>query len=188
VHKDLICYHSPFFNAAFTGPFLEGETQSMTLEDLDPTIFGFLVHWLYTKKVTIQESTDGKEWKAMSDLWLLAQRSLIPQLQNDAMIKLHDRLKTLPNLQMVSFSLYVYNSPETEDTPLRKLAVEILAWHGQGVVWKVWKKEFEKTSGLLYDIIMVLKDYCDCMMDLAGPPQTTADEFFVAVVELDKED
>jgi len=46
IHKELICFHSPFFNAAFNGKFIEGETQEMRMDDVDEETFGQLVHWL----------------------------------------------------------------------------------------------------------------------------------------------
>jgi hypothetical protein len=46
VHKELICFHSPFFNAAFNGKFIEGQTQEMRMDDVDEETFGQLVHWL----------------------------------------------------------------------------------------------------------------------------------------------
>lgn len=35
VHKALICQLSPFFEAAFNSKFIEGETQTMELADVD---------------------------------------------------------------------------------------------------------------------------------------------------------
>jgi BTB/POZ domain len=46
VHKELICFHSPFFNAAFNGKFIKGQTQEMRMDDVDEEAFGQLVHWL----------------------------------------------------------------------------------------------------------------------------------------------
>jgi BTB/POZ domain len=46
VHKELICFHSPFFHAAFNGKFTEGQTQEMRMDDVDEETFGQLVHWL----------------------------------------------------------------------------------------------------------------------------------------------
>jgi BTB/POZ domain len=39
VYKETLCYYSEFFSAAFNGPFLEGQSQSMTLENVDPAVF-----------------------------------------------------------------------------------------------------------------------------------------------------
>lgn len=49
--KSLVCHKSPFFRAAFEGSFSEAESQTMTLEDVEPKIFGLMVDWLYTQKV-----------------------------------------------------------------------------------------------------------------------------------------
>ncbi|KAF8852846.1 hypothetical protein BDZ45DRAFT_558213, partial [Acephala macrosclerotiorum] len=48
VLKSLICHHSPFFKAAFTGSFVEAQEQSMDLEDVEVPIFTLFVDWLYT--------------------------------------------------------------------------------------------------------------------------------------------
>jgi hypothetical protein len=47
VHKEIICYYSPFFDATFNGKFQEGKTQCMALDDTDPDLFAALVEWLY---------------------------------------------------------------------------------------------------------------------------------------------
>jgi hypothetical protein len=46
VHKNFICYYSPFFDAAFNGNFTEGDTQSMKLGDTCTEAFGIFVNWL----------------------------------------------------------------------------------------------------------------------------------------------
>lgn len=43
VLKSLICHHSPFFKAAFTGSFLEAKEQSMDLDDVEARIFTLFV-------------------------------------------------------------------------------------------------------------------------------------------------
>ncbi|KAK0104899.1 hypothetical protein ONS95_005164 [Cadophora gregata] len=47
IHKNLICHYSPFFSAAFSSHFIEDQPQSMTFDDINPTVFGSIVHWLY---------------------------------------------------------------------------------------------------------------------------------------------
>jgi hypothetical protein len=55
IHKEILCYHSPFFATAFNSSFLEGKTQVMALDDVDGTAFGLLVAWLYTKTISNQD-------------------------------------------------------------------------------------------------------------------------------------
>jgi hypothetical protein len=87
VHKNFICYYSPFFDAAFNGNFVEGDTQSMNLEETSTEAFGIFVNWLYTQG--IENSKKGLPCcEALIDLWLLADLVLVPRLQNDAMEKL----------------------------------------------------------------------------------------------------
>lgn len=51
VQKSFLCHYSPFFNAAFNGRFIEGETQEMTLEDVETDIFDLLVRWVYEQRI-----------------------------------------------------------------------------------------------------------------------------------------
>ncbi|CZR58479.1 uncharacterized protein PAC_08371 [Phialocephala subalpina] len=43
IHKNYICHHSPYFEAAFNGRFIEGETQEMDIGDVEPMVFGLFV-------------------------------------------------------------------------------------------------------------------------------------------------
>lgn len=48
VHESLICRYSDFFKCAFKSEaFMEGETKTMTLDDVEPDMFCILVNWLY---------------------------------------------------------------------------------------------------------------------------------------------
>jgi hypothetical protein len=90
IHKDFICYYSPFFDAAFNGNFKEGQTQTMEFDDVDVTAFGILSGWLYTQNIS-----DSGEWPDLTTLgrlWILGDRFLIPKLQNMAMDGILNRL------------------------------------------------------------------------------------------------
>lgn len=52
-----ICQHSQFFDAAFNSrkDAGEGDAESMTLEDVDPEVFGTLLHWAYFQKILKRE-------------------------------------------------------------------------------------------------------------------------------------
>lgn len=81
IHKNYLCHYSPYFEAAFNGRFIEGETQVLELEDTEPRIFGIFVNWLYVQKITDE---DG-QLASCSDcinLWILADKILVPSLQN----------------------------------------------------------------------------------------------------------
>ncbi|CZT50076.1 uncharacterized protein RSE6_11000 [Rhynchosporium secalis] len=58
IHKIFACAHSPLFNAAFESELIEGSTQNMQLEDIDPHVFGLLVDWLHNKEINGHDPTE----------------------------------------------------------------------------------------------------------------------------------
>ena len=92
VHKNFITHYSPYFNAAFNGSFAEGQTQKMSLEDTEPHVFGTFVNWLYSQEI---ENVDGEvpEDSTLINLWLLADKCLVPKLQNQVIRALDKRAK-----------------------------------------------------------------------------------------------
>lgn len=88
VYKELLCRQSPFFEAAFEGPFSEGETQSMTLEDVGDNEFGIFLNWIHFKEIKGRYGQPG--FLDLLQVWILADRFLVPTLQNEAIDLLYD--------------------------------------------------------------------------------------------------
>ncbi|PMD39677.1 hypothetical protein L207DRAFT_583537 [Hyaloscypha variabilis F] len=44
IHKDVACFYSPVFKAAFNSQFIEGEEQKCRLEDTNPRTVRLLIH------------------------------------------------------------------------------------------------------------------------------------------------
>jgi hypothetical protein len=86
VHKNFICHYSPYFNALFKGGFIEGKTQFVELEDTPPAAFNIFVKWLYTQDIAREEKglLNGDN-TTLVDAWILADRFMIPRLQNKLM-------------------------------------------------------------------------------------------------------
>ncbi|KUJ19798.1 uncharacterized protein LY89DRAFT_731051 [Mollisia scopiformis] len=114
VHKSLACQVSPVWEKAFNRAFIEGQTLSCTLLDVKPNPFTLLVKWIYgrdldteaTKVMKILSGLSGsakddeneKLQKTVDDqdisliqLWILADRLLIPHLQGDVIKILKSR-------------------------------------------------------------------------------------------------
>lgn len=89
----MISHHSPFFDAAFSSNMQEGLTQRMTLEDVELEVFGLLAHWIYFQKLESNEDM-MLDQITLGKLWIVAQRFLMPRLQNMVMDQL---FKILPN-------------------------------------------------------------------------------------------
>jgi BTB/POZ domain len=109
-----LCYYSPVFNKAFNGVFLEGETQTMTLEDVDASVFGLLVSWLYTGDIATRESRQhDNSFKLyqkpiqLAKLWILGERFLMPRLQNRVVDEIFIAID-------VMFDVKIYKSIENE--------------------------------------------------------------------------
>lgn len=87
MHKELVTFHSPFFDRAFNSRFIEGLTQRMTMDDVSAKVFGLLVHWLYTQNIEEAPIVD------LVNLWILAERCLMPILQNQVMDEIRSLLR-----------------------------------------------------------------------------------------------
>lgn len=108
VHKDIACHYCPVFKAAFNSDFTEGQIRKYRLEDTTKDAIRQLINWFYTQKLDIQhlgpegnlskEEVDLKletsEDKTLAELWVLAQKLLIPRLQ-DVVIKEMQRSKVV---------------------------------------------------------------------------------------------
>lgn len=53
VHKEFACHYSPVLKATFNSNFIEGQTQTYNLDDIEVEVVRLLVHWLYTQSVGV---------------------------------------------------------------------------------------------------------------------------------------
>jgi hypothetical protein len=90
VHKAVAAFHSSFFKAAFESKMIEGQTQTMRLEDVEGNIFGLLNSWLYTEKIDPSIFQFREHLHTLCKLWELARRCLIPKLQHAVIIRIDD--------------------------------------------------------------------------------------------------
>jgi len=80
VHKHLVYQYSTTLKVAFNSNFLEGQTQTYNLEGVSEGCFKLFLEWMYSK--TFEDATTVSE--CLLELWVLADRSIIPKLQNFA--------------------------------------------------------------------------------------------------------
>ena len=139
VHKHLPSAYSTFFKAAFESPMVEGATQSMRLEDLDVSTFGALVHWLYTQEIEegFGYATNSKHVKvkhfdfiAHAKLWKLAERALIPSLQNKVMDVILRNGRNASDEGVLNFVYFL--NPGELDAPFGQLAAYLATWEYAG--------------------------------------------------------
>jgi len=77
---------------AFESGFIEGQTQTYKLDDVEPKVVQVLLHWLYTQKLDIEvaREQDSQNFLHLEEpfilavsLWALADKLLLPGLQNE---------------------------------------------------------------------------------------------------------
>lgn len=119
--------------AAFTGNFEEGHTRSMTLEDVEDATFESFVTWVYTQAIPFVTGIDGiTDYESdninLIRLWILADRLLIPQLQNSAIFRLEESRRRYKHklLFPLEIAKEVYEQTETT-SPLRRYLVDLCA-------------------------------------------------------------
>lgn len=90
IHKALLCHRSAYFKGALTGRFKEAREGIVTLEDEDPETFSRFHAWLYTGSCMKDDDTTPLTIAPALQLWLFAEKRLVPDLQNaivDQLIK-----------------------------------------------------------------------------------------------------
>ncbi|TVY83280.1 hypothetical protein LSUE1_G007644 [Lachnellula suecica] len=141
VHKEFACHYSPVFKAAFNSEFIEGKTGMYKLDDVDPEAVKLLVRWMYTKKLTI--TVDDIETEKTEEeietfelfeelavkLWILAERLLMPALQNQTIDWLWKKLGVGRTQLTILETIYEQTSA---GSALRRYAVAQCAFNFSG--------------------------------------------------------
>jgi len=145
VHKEVVCLYSPVLKAAFNSNFMEGQTQTYTLEDCDDTAFRFIVQWMYRQSITppateeeailirdkfrsARTPQDSEIWRKIlrypRDLisaWLTADYLQSPRLQNYIV----DQMEQLSWFQMIAvYSLDFLYENVSRGAAIREMTFE----------------------------------------------------------------
>lgn len=132
VYREFASYYSPVLAAAFKPGFLEGTTQEITLDDVDePNAFGTVQAWMYGHEFDAAATLAGLECINLICAWMLADRLLMPDLQNDIMRRL--MYQSLDNEQVADVNwLYEKTGPGSK---LRAWFVDKCALELDSAVW-----------------------------------------------------
>lgn len=108
------------------------------MDEEDEEITRLLVHWLYTQQLDVPQlqedskdlkaETGGKEQLCLVRLWVLADKLLIPQLQNMALDAL-DKVQLKSKRGMASNCLAYVCANTRKDSELRRWFVHRCAFH-----------------------------------------------------------
>jgi hypothetical protein len=111
----------------------------MTMEDVEGEVFGCMVHWFYTQKDETQsDGTRVDDLPKFVKLWILAERCILPRLQNAALTNIYNHLNniftplptgdTIPDAFKQVIDI-IFSSAEQYDI-MRKLLVDVCAAQG----------------------------------------------------------
>jgi hypothetical protein len=169
VHKNAIYYYSAFFEKAFNSEFIEGQTQTMTLDDVDDSTSGLLANWCYTQK--LEHATKAIKLVELAEVWTLAERFFMPKLQYYAMESMcmnHKReVQKTDQLEFRELVDYAYVAEDdSEATPLKRVVIGKFLVHMTGEEGVVSRGKYEEIvdyffgSGPAQDLLKVfLKHY-----------------------------
>lgn len=153
VHKESACFYSPIFKAAFNSTFIEGQTQEYRLDDVNEGTVQFLVQWIYRQEMSIVQLQSGKhdpqECQDLVETWVLADRLLVPGLQNAVLAAL-DKVQTCTGTRNIRTIPYVYENT-SPGSQLRRYVVASCAAHLDVDCYSTKPKYFPKE--MLLDLI-----------------------------------
>ena len=142
--------------AAFNSNFVEGQTQTYKLDDITNDTFTLFVQWIY--KQTLENPTEASEiskhWAALTRLWVLAEKILIPHLQNQVLTNFDEYRKSIHNISTSEIP-FIYENTKV-GSPLRILIVNHCAWHIQSSVFQNHPAHFPKE--MLLDLALCSRE------------------------------
>ena len=152
VHKSFVCHYSPVLRAAFNSTMIEGQTQTYRFEDTTEEVFSFLVEWLYAQKIVLPPSNEYSSISLVK-LWVLAEKLLMPGLQNCAIDLLHQRRIDTGRIATKTIQ-WVYDNTMF-GCPLRKMFLDQCANKLIDTYVLDYPEEFPKD--MLIELVVVLR-------------------------------
>ncbi|KAF2452000.1 hypothetical protein P171DRAFT_16283 [Karstenula rhodostoma CBS 690.94] len=135
VHVELLCAHSPYLDQALEDRFEEAGTLYLTLEDDDPKLFTRAVSWMYSGRLGVSILDKSTTWKLLCDLWLLADKYQIIELQNHMIDTLKHKYSVLSEKERCNFApslvsdIYQRTPPSSQ---LRRAVTCMAVWAMDG--------------------------------------------------------
>ncbi|KUJ22800.1 uncharacterized protein LY89DRAFT_728914 [Mollisia scopiformis] len=165
VHKDWACHSSSVLEAAFNSNFLEGQTQEyrLDIESIDEDVVALFVHWIYTQKLDLSPvQASGAETLPTSSnkdivlvkLWVLADKLVIPSLQNKVIDEIEETRRSTRKVAVYSLSYVCRNT--SRDSPLRRLFLAQCAGHLKTSSFA--SDPLNYPQDFLIQLVMLLKD------------------------------
>jgi hypothetical protein len=187
VHKEFACHYSPVLKAAFSSNFVEGQTQTYTFQDTSNEAVRLLTHWFYTQTLDTQrfdttdfeKATNNPDFRAGIDgmfrLWVLAEKLLIPSLQNLVVRELiSHRAKT--GVTPTLYFNYVYENTSA-GSPLRRLILDTCAAFLVSSWYSEHSSQFPKE--MLLDLVTMMTKSSSTAFKVEYDPSNRTSQYMV---------
>lgn len=85
IHKEILCQQSPYFKAAFTDHWKEGQENLITLNEVNPGLLSaFVMDWFYTGQLLKKYSAgNGRTDLLLVEAYIFADRYDVPGLRRE---------------------------------------------------------------------------------------------------------
>lgn len=150
--------------------------QKMIIDDIDGELFSYLAHWIY-HQVVEDDKSKTRDHLTLVKLWQLAERFLIPTLQNHIIGILYEwfaapRRIYGPTLRVLN---YVYAEQPSTTEPLRRLFVASFSHHA--IQWQNSTSAFPRA--FMGDVASYLKVIHDKIPAFYRPSMQDVSDFHV---------
>lgn len=155
----------------------------MVIEDIEAPAFGLLVHWLYTRKLKKGEGEDDPGLLLLAKVWALAERFIMPRLQNFVLDQFRSGLDHLEEITILqSLASFAYGKDLAKNNPIRKLTIEKFAYGSTRCV--TWPgNPVDYPAEFFTDVMKVLAAFHDHQQARLHGKLSKASEFYVQVRE-----
>jgi len=134
VDKSILCARSPFFNAAFNGPWLESATKTVSLPEHRPSCFATYVSWLYKEEFTIGLAVGKEDSPSLLELYFFAEAVQDLDFADIVSDALWRARYVTDQWYGANATRYIYDNT-APSSPLRRMHVELMLFekehHGE---------------------------------------------------------
>ncbi len=157
VHEGLVSA-SPFFKAALSGKWKEGQMATIRLPEDDPETVHVYLNWVYGQNIEgfLERTSNGEEFRALSRAYVLGEKLLDPHFKNqiiDALIAHFFVTNNFPDGAAVTI---IYNGTPKQ-SKAREALLDLFIWYAHEMdedARNVYPKEF------LHDLMNSLLHKC----------------------------
>lgn len=131
----------------------------MEMEDVSCSVFGLLVHWLYTTTIEFEpDDEESSQVTLLGDLWKLAELCQIKSLQNEVMAMLYPRVgfADVDGLRGLVLGAYASGGPLGKDL-MKRMLVDKVAMGSSEKELAGWMQAGGIPEGMVVDVMMTLK-------------------------------